>query len=175
MKGIIIYQGKYGATAQYAAWLGEALHLPVADIDHPSVGNLVEYGYIIAGSPVYMGKLLIKDWLCDNEQMLLNRKLLLFIVSSAFPDDKARQGIVLKNNLPETLANTATVFFLRGRVVINKLSWRDKLTVRIGAMMEKDPEKKALMRRGFDDVKRENIAPLIKTAQHFLYTDVKCI
>ena len=29
MKGIIIYKGKYGATAQYAQWLGEELNFPV--------------------------------------------------------------------------------------------------------------------------------------------------
>ena len=167
MKGLVIYKGKYGATAQYAAWLGEALYLPVVDSHHQSAGNLAPYDYLIVGSPVYMGKLLIKDWLEENEWVLLNKKLFIFIVSSVSPEEKARQETVLKNNLPETLVTNATIFFLPGRVVINKLSWMDKLTVRIGAIMEKDPKKKALMRRGFDGVKRENINDLIKNALQF--------
>ncbi|MGZ3946220.1 MAG: flavodoxin domain-containing protein [Mucilaginibacter sp.] len=171
MKGLVIYKGKYGATAQYAAWLGEALYLQVVDSDHQNANSLAKYDYLIVGSPVYMGKLLIKDWLEENEWVLLNKKLFIFIVSSASPGEKARQETVLKNNLPETLAANATVFFLRGRVVINKLSWMDRLTVNIGAMMEKDPEKKALMRRGFDGVKRENINDLIKNALQFSNTE----
>src|SRR6185312_1923994 len=111
MKGLVIYKGKYGATAQYAAWLGEALYLPVVDSHHQSAGNLAPYDYLIVGSPVYMGKLLIKDWLEENEWVLLNKKLFIFIVSSVSPEEKARQETVLKNNLPETLVTNATIFF----------------------------------------------------------------
>lgn len=91
----------------------------------------------------------------------------MFIVSSASPDDKQREDAVIKANLPNELAKTGKIYFLRGRVVINKLSWTDRLVVKLGAMMEKDPEKKALMRRGFDGVKRENINPLIKAAMEY--------
>ncbi|HZX58576.1 MAG TPA: flavodoxin domain-containing protein [Mucilaginibacter sp.] len=167
MKGIVIYKGKYGATAQYAGWVAEALHLPVIDINQQNAIDIMGYDYVIVGSPVYMGKLLIRDWLTKNEEMFLNKKLFLFVVSSTSPDDKSRQETVLKGNLSEKLADATTVFFLRGRVVINKLSWTDKLIVWFGAMREKDPQKKALMRRGFDAVKRENINPLIKTTLHF--------
>ena len=167
MKGIVIYEGKYGATAQYASWLADALYLRVVNADRQSTSNLAQFDYVIVGSPVYMGKLMIKDWLEANEWVLLNKKLFLFIVSSASPDDKARQENVLKNNLPEALANIVQVFFLQGRVVINKLSLKDRLIVRFGAMMEKDPEKKALMRRGFDGVKKENITDLVKNVLKF--------
>ena len=34
MKGIIIYKSKYGATKQYADWLGELLHIPSVFLDH---------------------------------------------------------------------------------------------------------------------------------------------
>ena len=37
MKGIIIYKGKYGATRQYADWLGKELNLQIA---HP--GNYIK-------------------------------------------------------------------------------------------------------------------------------------
>ena len=29
MKGLIIFKGKYGATRQYAGWIGDELQLPV--------------------------------------------------------------------------------------------------------------------------------------------------
>ena len=33
MQGHIIYQGKYGATRQYADWLNEMLNIPVSTPD----------------------------------------------------------------------------------------------------------------------------------------------
>lgn len=167
MKGVIIYKGKYGATAQYAAWLAEALYLPVIDTDHQSVSDLSGYDYIIIGSPVYVGKLLIRDWLHKNAAILQGKKVFLFIVSSVPDDDKRRQETVIKANIPEELARASLIYFARGRVIVNKLSWTDKLMIKMGAIMEKDPEKKALMRRGFDGMKRENINPLIKNVLQY--------
>jgi len=167
MKGIIIYKGKYGATAQYAAWLADALGLPVVSTDQQASVDLSGYDYVMVGSPVYVGKLLMRDWLHENATVLQHKKVFVFIVNSASADDKQREDAVVKGNLPDELAKASKIYFLRGRVVINKLSWTDRLVVKLGAMMEKDPEKKALMRRGFDGVKRENVNPLIKAALEY--------
>jgi len=167
MKGIIIYKGKYGATAQYAAWLAEALCLPVIDVDRRAPGDLSPYDYVIIGSPVYVGKLLLRDWLHKNASILQGKKVFLFIVSSAADDDKPRQEAVIKANIPDELAKDYSIYFARGRVIVNKLSWTDKLMVKIGAFLEKDPQKKAVMRRGFDGMKRENINPLIKSVLQY--------
>lgn len=172
MKGIIIYKGKYGATAQYAAWLAESLGLPVVDIDQRAPGDLSAYDYIIIGSPVYVGKLLLRDWMHKNASILQSKKVFLFIVSSAANDDKPRQEAMTKANIPDEMAKGYSIYFAQGRVIVDKLSWSDKLMVKIGAFLEKDPQKKAVMRRGFDGMKRENIDPLIKSVLRYFNSEV---
>jgi len=63
MKGLVIYKGKYGATKQYAMWIGQELQLPVASADRFHIDELPKYDFFILGSSVYIGKLEIKDWL----------------------------------------------------------------------------------------------------------------
>ena len=52
MKGVIVYKGRYGATAQYANWLGNILQLPVLKVDELSDSKLKDYDYVIAGTSV---------------------------------------------------------------------------------------------------------------------------
>lgn len=172
MKGIVIYRGKYGATAQYASWLAEALYLPLLDADRQFIDKLENYDYVVIGSPVYLGKLLIRDWLRQNEAILIKNKVFLFVVSASATDDHLKQAMVLHENVPLSLLPDMETFFLPGRVIINKLSWLDKLIVKLGAFMEHDKAKKELMLRGFDGVKREHINPLIKEALQFSNAEV---
>jgi len=172
MKGIVLYKGKYGATAQYASWIAEALYLPTVDIDLEDAGDLSKYDYMIIGSSVYVGKMLIKNWLRKNEAQLKDKKIFFFIVCATSNREKEQQDAILKENVPERLISSSEFFFNAGRVVISKLSLIDKFTVKMGALMQKDPVKKQTMLRGFDGVKRENINPLIKRALHYSNAEV---
>lgn len=60
MKGIIIFKGKYGATGQYAEWLGKELGLPVFTPDNYRTEDIINCDFVIIGSSVYMGKLQLK-------------------------------------------------------------------------------------------------------------------
>ncbi len=61
MKGLVIYKGRYGATKQYATWIGQELGLAVASADRFPLKELPKYDYFIIGSSVYIGKLEIKN------------------------------------------------------------------------------------------------------------------
>lgn len=74
MKGLVIYKGKYGATKQYAMWIGQELQLPVASADRFPVGELSKYDYFILGSSVYIGKLEIRKWLKKHFHHLYPKK-----------------------------------------------------------------------------------------------------
>jgi menaquinone-dependent protoporphyrinogen IX oxidase len=74
MKGLVIYKGRYGATKQYAMWIGQELQLPVASADRFHTDELPKYDYFILGSSVYIGKLEIKDWLKKNFTHVLKIK-----------------------------------------------------------------------------------------------------
>ncbi|HVS92750.1 MAG TPA: flavodoxin domain-containing protein [Mucilaginibacter sp.] len=170
MKGMVIYKGKYGATAQYAEWIAEALYLPVYDLDKQFIEQPESRDTVIIGSPVYIGKLLIKNWLVKNKGLLKDKKILLFVVCGS-AGDKHQQDQVIKQNLPEWLAKSAEIYFLPGKVDMRKLSWWDRFLIKMAALVQKDPTKRQAMRRGYDAVKREHINDLIKNVLHYANTE----
>jgi menaquinone-dependent protoporphyrinogen IX oxidase len=161
MKGAIIYKGKYGATRQYAEWLGEELNIPVLDLEIVSASMLAKYNYIIAGASVYAGRMQNKNWLIRNSKILQGKKLFLFIVCATPSSEKEKLNGIIKTNIPAALEGLADIFFLAGRLVISKLSWIDRLVLKMGASLEKDPARKKAMLQDFDSVKKENLKMLI--------------
>ncbi|MCR8559642.1 flavodoxin domain-containing protein [Mucilaginibacter sp. BJC16-A38] len=168
MKGIIIYQGKYGATEQYAQWLGSSLHLSSLKVKDATADALAGYDLVIVGSSVYVGKLVIRKWLRQNLGLLASKKLILFIVCGTTAEDKIQQQQLVHNNLDPLIRKSTKVFFLPGRCIVAKLSLIDRLVLKMGAMLEKDPRKKAVMNNGFDGIDQKCLDNLIEVAEPFL-------
>lgn len=133
MKGAIIFKGKYGATRQYAEWLGEELHVPLLDLNIVSARKLAKYDYVIAGASVYASKLQNKSWLKRNCKVLQGKKLFLFIVCATPSSEKEKLNGIIKANIPEALIHLADTYFLGGRLITDNLSWTDRLVLRMGA------------------------------------------
>lgn len=170
MKAIVIYKGKYGSTAQYAEWIADALNLPVLDIDNEFEDRLHEYNVLIIGSPVYFGKLLLKNWFSKNEDLLLKKSTKLFVVCGSAGNQQAQDKII-KENIPAQLAKDSEIYFLPGRVDMSRLTWYHRLMIKAAALAQKDPQKRFLMMRGYDAVKREHVNPLIKSVLHYSNTE----
>jgi menaquinone-dependent protoporphyrinogen IX oxidase len=162
MKGVVIYKSRYGATRQYAQWLSTELELPMMATAEISVAKLNEFDFVIMGSSVYIGKLLIKSWLQDHAAILQKKKLFLFVVCGTPASDTAKTTAIVAKNLPLSLASRCQVFFLQGRLNLEKLSFTDRFALRFGARFEKDPILKQRMMLGYNEVKRENLEPLLK-------------
>ena len=77
MKGAVIYKGKYGATRQYATWLGGELGLPVLELADAAPAVIAGFDYLLLGAPVYIGRTMHKNWLEQNEGILRGKKDLL--------------------------------------------------------------------------------------------------
>ena len=169
MKSVIIYKGKYGATRQYAEWLGEALHLPLKTPEELQEEDIKMHDFIIMGSSVYIGKLLILNWVKEHAAVLKSKKLILFVVCGS--NNLKEQKKIVKQNIPEGLIDTSCVFFLPGRLIKSKLSWKDGLMLRMGAMMAKNPEIKKSMLQDRDNVKEENINAIVSACSVALGTD----
>lgn len=169
MKSIILYKGKYGATQQYAEWLAAELHLPAMVPEKLAKGDINANDLIIIGSSVYVGKLLISDWLKQHAGNLKNKKLVLFVVCGS--NNPKEQEKVIKQHVPEGLIDPSCIFFLPGRLVKSKLSWKDRLLLRMGAMVAKDPETRRLMLQDRDNVKKENISGVISKSEALLAAD----
>jgi menaquinone-dependent protoporphyrinogen IX oxidase len=161
MKGIIIYKGKYGATAQYAGWLGEELNIPAITAENIEGSDLAPCDFIILGTSVYIGKLQISKWLRHNQEKIKDKKIYFFLVSGTPPDQKEKLETYLQAGLPPAIRDRATVYYLHGKLDIAKLSWKDRFLLKMGARLAKDPEEKRSMLTDYNDVKKENIAGLV--------------
>ena len=168
MKGIVLYKGKYGATQQYANWIGEELQLPVIPADEVSNAKLSLYDFVIVASSVYMGKWLLCDWLERQLGILENKKLFLFIVCAIPASEMEKRAKIRNTNFPRALTAQAEIFFLPGRLMINKLSWSDKLFLKIGTILEKDPVRKNAMKHDMDAVSKKMLIEPIKRITAFL-------
>lgn len=159
MKGVIIYKGKYGATREYADLLSKELNLPVFT---PTItgGQLMDADYVLIGSAVYIGKLQLQSWLIRNQEWLKTKKLFFFIVCGTPAADKEKTARIIAENIPRSLRDNP-VFFLKGRMIIRKLSWLDRLLLKMGARFTKDPQERKAMLQDFDGVEANRLQPLL--------------
>ena len=166
-KGIVVYKGKYGATRQYAEWLGAELALPVQPAEKLTREKLSSFDYLVIGSSVYVGKLLMGKWLRKNLALLGSKKLFLFIVCATPDSERTTQAGIIKGNVPASLLGQLNISFLPGRLVRHKLSWKDALLLRLGGWLEKDPVKKRAMLSDIDGVKMENLSKTTEPVRRF--------
>jgi menaquinone-dependent protoporphyrinogen IX oxidase len=162
MKGIIIYKGKYNSTRQYAEWLAADLNMPLALSENIHKEQLQNYDLVILGSPVYVGKLLIRKWMKQHVAALQRKKLFLFVVCGTPPDKKERLQKYLQVSVPGEIRNKCETYFLPGRMIMKDLSRWDRFMMKMGALLEKEPEAKKEMRMEYDGVKKENLNDLLK-------------
>lgn len=165
MKGLVIYKGKYGATKQYAMWIGQGLELPVASADRFPVDELPNYDYFILGSSVYIGQLEIKNWLKKHFDILQNKKLFFFQVAASPVEQIEKRKSYNKASLPEQILKKISFYYLPGRMIKRNLSAWDRLILKMGARLTKDPVEKKNMLTDFDHVKKENTLPLIESVR----------
>ena len=165
MEGIIIYKGKYGATSQYAKWLGEALELPVVQAGTETMEQLADVESVILGTSIYIGTLQLKNWIKENQAFLATKKLYLFLVTGTSLDETEKLEGYLKNNIPEELRRKCKCFFFPGKLEFNGLSWSDKLLLKIGAWLSKG-SKNEISLVDYNKVNRQYIADLVKAVNH---------
>ncbi|WP_165939962.1 flavodoxin domain-containing protein [Dyadobacter psychrotolerans] len=171
MRGIVLFKGKYGATAQYANWIGEKLDAPV--VEAPALSSLLlqEYDYLVVGSSVYMGKFVLADWLKKNGDLFKDRKLFLFVVGATASTDKVTQDRIISKNIPKAILANCSIYFLPGRLDLKTLNWSDNLLVKFAGRFEKNTLRKNVLLNGIDEVKQENISDLIKEVEAFAKID----
>jgi menaquinone-dependent protoporphyrinogen IX oxidase len=165
MSGIIIYKGKYGATAQYAHWLADDLSLPICEATFENQQILDYCQYVILGTSVYVGKLQLAKWIKQHRAILAKKKIFVFIVCATPATEVEKLNGILTKNIPPDLLRNSQAFFLRGRMKKENLSAFDRFVLKMGASMVKNPVEKKNMLTDFDDVKKENLSDLVTAIQ----------
>ncbi len=161
MKGIIIYKGKYGSTKQYAEWLSVDLNIPVLNSANAGKEQLGDCDFIVLGTSVYVGRLLIKDWLKQNLPALQGKKLFLFVVCGTPEEKKQKLQRYIELNVPAEIRNSCDVYFLPGKMIMKNLSGFDRFMMKAGALFAKGAVAKKEMRMEYDDVKKEHLNQLL--------------
>lgn len=164
MKGLIIYKGKYGATRQYALWLGSMLGWPVIPAGSETAQQLADADCIILGSSIYIGKLQLRKWLKEHGDIIISKRLFLFLVSGTPSSDKEKLQGYLTTNISESLRSRCVPFFLPGKLEFNKLSWIDKLLLTIGSKLASDKTDDISM-EDYNDVKKEHLEAIINAVR----------
>ena len=173
MKGVVVYKGRYGATAQYASWIGNILQLPVYENDELNNVRLNEFDYVIAGTSVYVGKLLLANWINSHEKILSSKKFFLFVVCATPPAEVVELNNLIEKNISPALQKKMKVFFLRGKMIKSKLSVIDRVVLHMGAWLQKDQSEKEKMLTDFDDVRQENLVPVLNAIRTDLPVPVR--
>jgi menaquinone-dependent protoporphyrinogen IX oxidase len=164
MKGVIIYKGKYGATLQYADWLGTMLDLPVYTAGDERPAELAAADYVIMGSSVYIGKLQLRNWLAAHQSRLLNKKLFFFTVCGTSLQERDKLENFIRTNVPIQIQQHCTFYFLPGRLEFRKLTFTDRLLLKIGARMSRKTGAPAII-KDYDDVKQEHLESIVKAVK----------
>lgn len=168
MKSIIVYKGKYGATKQYAEWLGADLDIPVLEASQADARTIKKFDCIIMGSSVYIGKILLRPWMKNFADALSNKKLFVFIVCATESTEKEKLEEIARDNVEGLFPQTPAVFFLHGRMIKSKLGWLDRFMLKMGASMQKDPRVKQQMLQDFDDVQQAHLQPLESAVKNLI-------
>lgn len=164
VKGAIFFSSKYGSTAQYARWIGEATGLPTLDMKQANA-DPSEYDFLILGSPIIYHKLMLRKWVKKNLASVENRPTVMFSVSGAGAGPKLDGWIA--ESLPATLISSVRHVALRGRQNPKDLSWYDRIMLIIGGLKNPDPVASKEEMQGFDFMDKSSIEPIVKIIRQF--------
>lgn len=161
--GVVVYESRYGATRQYAEWIKQELGIPLVSPERLDEHVLSLCDFLVVGAPVYLGKMLVADWLKDNQINLREKRLFLFIVCTHYADVEKQQTMI-KENVPEGILASCETFFVPGRVVVGNLSAEDALALGLGENTDRD---RASLADPCDPVHKANIIPLLDAVAGF--------
>ncbi|MBN8877861.1 MAG: hypothetical protein J0I32_09975 [Sphingobacteriales bacterium] len=168
MKSLIVYQGRYGATQQYAEWLHQKFALNLLTATACGEEQLKDTELVVMGSSVYIGKLEISNWVKQHSATLRGKKLVLFVVSGTPKDQTEKLRQYVRSSLPDFIAEKCDVYYLDGRLVYNKLLRKDRFMLRMGALFAGKVNGHKML-AGYDGVKEENLADLYQHLEEMLY------
>ena len=169
MKGAIFFSSKYGSTAQYADWIGEATGLPVFDVEDAGA-DPSSYDFLIIGSPIIYYKLFNRKWMKRNWAAMENKPVIYFTVSGAPPGEKLNRWFA--DSLPKQMISKMRHVALPGRQKPEELTWFDRQMLKIAAMRNKDPQAKKEELEGFDYMDKSSIEPILELVQQIRSNEV---
>lgn len=119
--------------------------------------------FLVIGTPVYLGEMLIKKWLRQNEKRLRSKRLFLFVVCTHFSDSEKQQTMI-KDNIPDSIRGACELHFFPGRLCIESLTPEDARSLDIGTPSNPHRSQKN-MGASYFPVNKESIAQLMESVR----------
>ena len=129
MKGIILYQSKYGATKKYADWLVEATGYDCMETKKANLSSVQNYDVIVLGGGVYASCIARLSFLKKNAGNLSGKKLAVFAVGASPYDEKVIQQI-RDFHFKDALSDIP-LFYCRGAMDEDKLTFTHRTLCRM--------------------------------------------
>jgi flavodoxin len=158
---LILYQSKYGSTRQYADWIHKDIPSEIVDVDEGDKPEFAEYDVIVFGGSVRMGRIAIAPLIVESWNAVKGGKVVLFTTSGT-PPQHPNILKIFNSSFPEDIRKEIKYFPLRGRILNKDIGFFDKLLIAIGRMVEKDEALRKFMSEDFDEVKPENLSPVLE-------------
>ena len=125
-KALIIYHSTYGSTKKYAEWLSENVEADVYDLNFFIPEMLNDYHTIIIGGGLYAGKINGLRFLNQIYGSLRDQKIIIFacgVVDNTIKENTDKLVKRIKKSIPKELFNRSKIYFLRGSIDYDKLSY----------------------------------------------------
>ncbi|HVO64961.1 MAG TPA: flavodoxin domain-containing protein [Syntrophales bacterium] len=158
---LIMYKSKYGSTKQYAEWIHREIPSRMADVDKCNAPEFTKYDVIVFGGYVRTGRIVVAPMIVENWNIIKGKQVVLFTTSGT-PPEHPNINKIYNASLPYEIRKDIKYFPLRGRMLHKDLSIYDESLVAVGRMMERDEALKRFMTEDFDEVKQENIYPVLE-------------
>ena len=155
MKGVILYQSKYGATKMYAEWLSEETGFKCIETKKADINEIITYDTIILGGAIYASGIAGLSFLKKNIRKLAGKKIVVFCCGASPYEEKAIQQI-REHNMQGDLSDIP-FYYCRGAWNMGAMSFKDRTLCKLlrKSVAKKDPSEyelweKALMEAGDD-------------------------
>jgi len=158
---LIVYKSKYGSTKQYAQWINRDIPSDLVDAEKEDKPDFAVYDVIVFGGYIRMGRIGVAPLIVKNWGDIKAKKVVLF-TSSGTPPGHPNIQKIYHSDLPEEIRREIKYFPLRGKMVSKDLSFLDQFLVAVGRIMERDESLRSLMNEDYDEVKQENLIPLLE-------------
>ena len=170
VKGIILYQSKYGATKKYADWLKEETGYDCIETKKATLSLVQGYDVIVLGGGVYASGIVGLQFLKKNVNLLSDKKIVVFAVGASPYDEKAIQQ-AREMHFKDAMSEIP-LFYCRGAWDEDKMSFGHRTLCRMlqKAVAKQNPEEyepwqRALMEareQKCDWTDKRNLEPCLK-------------
>lgn len=140
MRGVILYQSKYGATKTYARWLSEATGFSMIETKNAKIEEITGFDVIILGGGIYASGIAGLGFLRKNIAALKDKKIIVFCCGAS-PHEEATFEQIVKHNMKGELS-TVPCFYCRGAWNPKTMHFIDRNLCRIlqKSVAKKKPE-----------------------------------